>query len=265
MKPALLRLLVTASLPAVFLSCISIPTSHEETYYITEYVTENRSEPFSEMVDMTAIITGEDILSPYISWGAEAFSFKSVKHVWYHGYDLSPLPAHDNETIKVMFSPQQYYEYTSVSIFNMAPRGQILAPPAILTTDEPPPSGFRKEILTMKGDSSTFQEWLDMANFKLNFALLLGGRSDLWLNYEGPCTVECNTRGAKDIAVIISGPTLPQNMRFNVVRTWSDNSTRQVMRTGQRSISYQLEKKTPLKRVIAGTRQAPFWEILLPR
>ena len=265
MKPAFISLLVTGALMAFLMSCISIPTSYEETYYVTEFVTENRSEPFSEIVDVATTITGEDMLSPCISWGAAAFAFKAVKHVWYHGYDLSALPAHASETIKVMFSPQQFYEYTSVSIFNMAPRGQILAPPTILATDEPPPSGFRREILTMTGDSSTFQEWLDMANFKLNFALLLGGRSDLWLNYEGPCTVECNTRGARDIAVIISGPSRPQNMRFNVARTWSDTTNRQVMRTSERSVTYQVEKKTPRKRMVTGTRQAPFWEIFLPK
>lgn len=264
MKTAFFLVLIIAALPAFCLSCISIPTSHEETYYVTEYVTENRTEPFSEMVDVATTITGEDVLSPYISWGADAFAFKTVRHVWYHGYDLSALPSHESETIRVMFSPQQFYEYTAVSIFNMAPRGQILAPPAILTTDKPPPPGFRREILTMKGDSSTFQEWLDMANFKLNFALLLGGRSDLWLNYEGPCTVECNTRGARDIAVIISGPALPQNMRFSVTRTWSDTSRQQVMCTGERSVSYQVEKKVPHKRMVAGTRQAPFWEAFLP-
>ena len=265
MKPAGFYLPVIAALIIALSSCVTVPASREETYYVTEYVTENRTEPFSEMVDEAVIISGEDVLLPYISWGAEAFIFKSVKHVWYHGYDLSGLTSHESETIKIMFSKPLFYEYTMVSVFNMAPRGQILAPPAILASDEAPPAQFRREILTMTGNSSTYQDWLDMANFKLNYALFLGGRSDLWLNNEEATAVECNTRGAKDIAVIISGPTLPQNMRFSVMRPWSDTSHQQVTRTGERSVDYQVEKKVPRKRTVAGTRLVPFWETLLPR
>lgn len=261
MKSGVFIFTISAILLALSSSCVTVPSAHEETYYATEYVMENRTEPFTEMVDMASTITGEDVISPCISWGADVFTFKAINHVWYHGYDLSGLPSHENETIRVIFSRQQFYEYTTVSIFNMAPRGQILAPPAILASDERPPAGFKREFLYMKGDSSTFQEWLDMANFKLNYALFLGGKADLWLNYEGPCTIECNTRGAKDIAVIISGPTLPQNMRFSVIRAWSDTCHRQIMRTGERTVSYPVEKKIPRQRVVSDIRRVPFWEI----
>jgi hypothetical protein len=120
-------------------------------------------------------------------------------------------------------------------------------------------------MLIMQGDSSTFGNWLNMANFKLNFALFLGGRSDLWLNYEGPYTVEFSIKGGRDLAIIIGGPTVPQNMRFNVMRTWSDKTQQYITRTGERTVPYQIEKKVPKQRLVMLSRQVPFWEPYLPK
>jgi hypothetical protein len=246
-------------------SCVTVVTPGEETYYVTEYVTENRSEPFSEVVPVPAFITGEDVLTPHISWSGEAFIFKGIKHVRYYGYDLSGLPAHDSEKIKISFSKQQFYEYTAVSILDMSSRGQILAPPLISSSDVIPPPGIKRELLTMQGNSSSFDNWLNLANLKLNFALFLGGRSDLWLNYEGSYVAEFKIKDARDIAVIISGPTAPQNTRFNVMRTWSDNTLKYVPGSGERPVPYQLEKQVPKQRTVTQSKQVPFWELFLPK
>jgi hypothetical protein len=136
------RILIIATLllSAISASCVTIVAPGEETYYVTEYITENRSEPFSEVVPVAASISGEDVLTPYISWSGMAFVFNGIKHVYYYGYDLSGLPLHDSEKIKIAFSKQQFYEYTTVSLFDMSARGQILAPPLISAGDEPPPT-----------------------------------------------------------------------------------------------------------------------------
>jgi len=260
-----LPVIVAVILLTTSASCVTIVTNREETYYVTEYVTENRSESFSEIVPVAASISGEDVLTPYILWSGEAFTFRGIKHVWYYGYDLYGLPAHDSEKIRIAFNKQQFYEYTTVSVFDMAERGQVLAPPLISAADGAPPPGIKRSMLTMQGTSSTFDNWLNMANFKLNFALFLGGRSDLWLNYEGPYTVDFSTKGARDIAVIICGPTVPQNMRFSVMRTWSDNTLQYITRNGERIVAYQLEKKVPQQRSVTQSRQAPFWEPYLPK
>jgi hypothetical protein len=261
------RLLVIAAvlLSAASASCMTVDTPGEETYYVTEYVTENRTEPFSEVVPVTTYISGEDVLTPYVSWSGAAFLFRGIKHVYYYGYDLSGLPLHESEKIKITFSKQQFYEYTAVSLFDMSPRGQILEPPLISASDTTPPPAIRREMLTMTGDTSTFDKWLDLANLKLNFALFLGGRSDLWLNYEGPYTTEFSIKGGRDLAVVICGPTVPQNMRFNVFRTWSDSAQQYITRTGEHSVPYQLEKKVPKKRTVIQSRQVPFWEPYLPK
>jgi len=267
MNYAYSRLLIfTAVLLAVAsASCVTIVTPGQETYYVTEYITENRSEPFSEVVPVNVAIAGEDILTPYISWSGAAFAFRGTRHVWYYGYDLSGLPLHDSEKFRVAFSKQQFYEYTAVSLFDMSARGQILEPPLISASDPTLPYGIRREMLTMQGDSSTFDKWLNLANLKLNFALFLGGRSDLWLNYEGPYSAEFSLKGGRDLAVIISGPTVPQNMRLNAFRTWTDNNQQYTTRTGERMVPYQIEKKVPKQRAVLQSRQAPFWEPYLPK
>jgi hypothetical protein len=261
------RLLIPAAalVMAASASCVTIVTPAEETYYVSEYVTENRSEPFTETVPVTTTVSGEDILTPYITWSGTAFMFKGTRNVWYYGYDLKGLPTHDSEKLKIAFSKQEFYEYAAVSLFDMTPRGQILAPPQVLPTDTPAPPNLIREMLTMKGETTTFDNWLNLANLKLNFALFLGGRSDLWLNYEGPYTAEFSLKNGRDLAVIVSGPSEPQNMRFNVMRTWSDNTQQYITRSGERMAPYQLEKKVPKQRAVMHSRQAPFWELYLPR
>jgi hypothetical protein len=257
--------LATALLMAATASCVTIVTPGEETYYVSEYVTENRSEPFTETVPITTTVSGEDVLTPYIIWSGTAFMFKGTRNVWYYGYDLSGLPAHDSEKLKIAFSKQEFYEYTTVSLFDMTPRGQILSPPLISAADTAAPVNLVREMLTMKGETTTFDNWLNLANLKLNFALFLGGRSDLWLNYDGPYATEFSLKGGRDIAVIVSGPSVPQNMRFNVMRTWSDRTQQYITRSGERPVPYQLEKKVPKQRAVMQSRQAPFWELYLPR
>jgi hypothetical protein len=264
--PASYLLIVTTLLSVVVVpSCITIDTPGKETYYVTEFVTENRSEPFSETVPVTTFISGEDVLAPDIAWSGEAFVFKGIKHVWYHGYDISGLKAHENEKIKVIFSKQQFFEYASIFIFDMSPRGQILSPPRISAADKAAPPDIMRDFLIMQGNSSTFDKWLNLANFKLNHALLLGSKSDLWLNYQGPYAMELDTKGATSIAIIVGGPSVPQNVRFNAMRTWSDSTVKYVTRSGERSVTYQIEKKVAMQREVTTSRQAPFWEPYLPK
>ena len=254
---------ITVMLTITSASCVTVASTREETYYVTEYVTENRTESFSEVVPVSVVTPGEDVLAPCISWSNSVFRFNGIKHVWYYGFDLSGLPSHANEKIKLAFSKQQFYEYTAVSVFDMSARGQLLSPPLISTADEAPPAGIKREMLNMTGDSSTFDNWLNMANYKLNFARFIGGRSDLWLNDERPYTVEFSTRGVTDIAVIISGPSAPQNMRFNAMRSWTDSDIQNVTRSVERPVPYQLEKKVAKQRTVTQSRQAPFWELFL--
>jgi hypothetical protein len=250
---------------AALASCVTITSTSEETYYVTEYVTENRTEQYSEVVPVNVVASGEDILTPYINWGSPALVFQGLQNVSYFGYDLSDLPTHDTEKIKIAFGKQQYYEYTIVRVYDMSARGQVLGPPIIAPGDGFPPPGIKREILTMQGETSTFNNWLDMANWKLNYALLLGGKTDIWLNYDGPYTLEISRHGKNNIAVIISGASEPQNMRSNVFRSWVDSSTQYVTRSGERPVPYQLEKKTARQRAVLTSRQAPFWELFLPK
>lgn len=121
MKMKMLRkLLLIASSIAItssLASCVTIVSPLEETYYVTEYVTDTHLETFSETVPIATVTTGEDTLIPYLPWNNPSLAFKGHTHVWHYGYVLNSLPRHDDEKIKITFSRQQYYEYTTVQVF----------------------------------------------------------------------------------------------------------------------------------------------------
>jgi hypothetical protein len=84
--------------------------------------------------------------------------------------------------------------------------------------------------------------------------------NDLFLNRVNTYPVELDTRGSKEIAVIINGPTDPQNCRFNATLMWTENATEIVTRTAERSVPVQVERRVMKQKSVLQSRQAPFWE-----
>jgi len=256
--------LVLISSPT-FPACLTVVTPTEETCTSTEYYSENRTETYLEKSAQATVMSGEDIITPCVAWSNGALKFKGHQRVWYYGYDLSLLQPHDREGLKIYLSQQQFYEYTILRVFDMTFVGHILPPPQISVTDAIPPSGIKREILTMGGDTSSLDNWLNLANVKLNRALFLGGKSDLWLNRETPQILELNIHDGRQVAIVISGPSVPQNVRFNTVRTWSDINNVYMEQTATRVTTYQLEKPVMRHLSVLQFRQVPFWEALLNR
>jgi hypothetical protein len=231
-----------------------------ETYYETGFVTENRTETYDETVAVVKTVSGGEPLIPYIVWSNPGLKFKGNKFIWYYGY---LLPAsHAEEKIRISLLKQDYYEYSAISVFDIAPRGQVLQPPSISPSDPPQPPAVEWRWIVTEGDSSTIGNWLNTANIKFNFARFLGAQSDLWMNRAKAYSIDFDTRGARDIAVIISAPTIPQNARYSASLVWMDNLTENVTRTMERQVPYRVEHKIEKQRTVYQTRQAPFWEAL---
>jgi hypothetical protein len=144
----------------------------------------------------------------------------------------------------------------------MSPRGQVLQPPSISPSDPLQPPAVEWRWISSEGDTSTISNWLNTANIKFNFARFLGAQSDLWMNRANAYAIEFDTRGARDIAVIISAPTIAQNARYTASLIWSDNITENVTRTLERQFPYRVERRTEKQRTVYQTRQVPFWETL---
>ena len=263
-----LCLILTAGTLASLLpsaSCVPAQYPVSETYYETGFVTENRSETYDETVAVIKTVSGEEPLIPYVVWSNPSLKFKGNKFIWYYGYRLPDTGAHTGEKIRIALYKQDYYEYAVISLFDMAPRGQVLQPPIIDTSNPTKPHTVDWTWVTKEDDTGTISDWLNTANIKFNFARFLGAQSDLWLNRGSAYSIEFDTRGARDIAVVISAPTIPQNARYSASLVWTDNITENVTRTAERQVPYQVERRVEKQRTVYETRQVPFWETLFSK
>jgi hypothetical protein len=262
-KALSLLILMAAALPA--LSCVAVQYPQKEIYYDTVYVTENRSEAFSETYPVTRIESGQEQLIPYVIWSNPILRFKGTPFVWYYGYRLPGMQTHDVEKIRISLYKQEYYENVAVSLFDMGPRGQVMQPPAISPLDPVYNTSvqwnwFTSSGDTSSGDTSPMARWLNSANIKFNFARFIGGQAYLWMNRERPYDIDFDTRGARDIAVLFTGPTIPQNTRFSASLLWSDQVTDNVTGTVERQVPYQVEQRIQKERTVNKTVLVPFWQ-----
>jgi hypothetical protein len=248
---------------ALFSSCVTVQSSLEEPYYVTEYTTENRTEIYTETVPTVRSVPYEKVLQPYVLWSNPQLEFNGHNSIWYYGYDLSDFPAREKQQIKLVFFKQQFYEYLAVSVFDMDPSGQILAPPLISASDNISSIVVERTWITSKEGISTSNTWFELANMKLNFAHFLGGKTDLFLNSATAYPVGLDTRGSREIAVLIYGPTDAQNCRFNTILAWSENVTDYVTRTAERSVLVPVEHRIIKQKSMLQSSKVPFWESLL--
>jgi hypothetical protein len=236
--------------------CVDISYPVKESYWENTTVSENHSETYSEAVPIIRTISGEQSLTPYIVWSNPQLGYNNLIHFWYYGYSL---PRHDESRVKMLFLKQSYYEFVRVYVYDFGERGQILAPPLISAAENVSSSA------TGVQDISSWNNWNNSAETKLTFARPLASISDLWLNYEENRAVEFDTHGSREIAIIISGPTVAQNCYFTATLAWSDNITENVTRTSDHNITSSIQQPTEKTRSTFKTKQVPFWEILFNR
>ncbi len=246
-------------------ACTGVSYPVKENYVETEYITENRTEVILETVPVTRTNIGEEQIVPYVVWSNPSLKFKEYEYIWYYGYNLSGLPVHDTWKIRITIYEQKYYENSVLGVFDMTPRGQILAPPLISSSDTIPPAQVQQTWISTTEYSAFIGDWLNLASVKLNFARFLGGRSNLWSKTGSTHTLEFDTMGAREIAVLISGPTIPQNARFSAALAWSDNVTENITVPRERQVPYTIERKVEKQRTVLKAKQVPIWEVLFSK
>ena len=262
-----LRKITGILLPAILLfaatamaSCVTVQTPVQEPYYVTEYTTENTTETYGETVMGVRNVIHRNTLQPYLIWSNPQLAFNKHKYIWYYGYDISGYPGPDNRTLKLTFYKQSFYEYLSVTVFDMDPRGQILAPPLVAYAENVTASKSATGWITSKPEISTYHTWFGIANTKLDFALFLGGKNDIFANCATADPLEFNTHHSRDIAVLITGPTEPMNCRFSAELTWNESIAENTTATGERTVPTQVEHRVLKSRTTLQSRQVPFWE-----
>ncbi len=245
-------------------SCVTIQEPVIQKYTETAYISENRSETYSEIIPLTRTIRGEAQLIPYVSWSNPWLKFSGHKYLWYYGYDLTALQLNSRVKLKLLLHEQKYYESALVRAFDMTTRGQILAPPQISAADPQNPPQVSWNWITMEGDTSSMDNWINLANIKLNYARFLGSGASPWSDSIAR-VFEFDTHGARQIAIVMSGPTIPQNARFTAFYEWEQTISENQTTTGERLLPYVREIKIEKERTVFKARQAPFCELLLNR
>jgi len=237
-----------------------------ETYSETSYITDNITESYNESVPVSTQPSGEYALSPYIIWSNADLDFQGgFRNIWYYGYSFSELPRHDMEIIRINILEQKYYENSVFRAFDMTQRGQILAPPLIAVTDTVPPKSIGYPWISTRGSIEAIDDWLNLANIKLNYAKFLGGRQNVWSKNQDSYILEFDLKGAREIAILISGPTIAQNVKFTASVAWTDNRTQYRTITAERQVPFQKEVQVEKQRTVFHTRQVPFWDILFSK
>jgi len=252
-------LLLTALILPAF-SCVPVQYPQKETYYETVYVTENRTELISETHPVVRSTSGRLQLTPYVLWSNPTLRFKGTPFVWYYGFRLPGAQIHDVEKIRISLYRQYYYENIAVSLFDVGPRGQVLQPPLISSQDPVYTTNVEWNWFTYSEDPTVINKWLNSANIKLNYARYLGGQADLWMNRGQPYDIDFDTRGARDIAVLFTGPTTPENTRFSASLLWYDQVTENVTEIVERTVPYQVEQRIQGERTVNKTTLVPFWQ-----
>ena len=260
---------VTAAAALFFLSlagCVTVTEPVTQKYTENVYIAENRSEPYTELVTRAREVYSERQITPYILWSNPELKFHGDQSLWYQGYDLSQVPSGASARLKILLHEQKYHEQITVRAFDMTPRGQILAPPLIAADDPPEPPHVKWNWITMDGDNAPLNNWLNLANIKLNFARFLWGMENLWPSAEGQGRIiEFDTRGARKVGIIISGTDQPQNARITVYLVISEPAYDNITVSGERQLPYQRETTVEKQRTIYRERSVPFWEAFLPR
>ncbi len=255
-----LPLLILTILAVPSLSCAPVQYPQKEVFYETVTVTENRTELVSEIYPVTRTISGREQLTPDILWSSPTVRFKGTPYVWYYGYKLPGAQVHQTEKIRISLYKQYYYENVAVSLFDVGARGQVLQPPLISPSDPVDSATVYKDWFTYGTEAEAVNKWLNLANIKFNFARQLGGQTDLWMNRWQPYDIEFDTRGARDIAVLFTGPTTSENVRFSASLAWYDYVTENTTRMVERTVPYQLEKRIQRERTVNKTSLVPFWQ-----
>jgi hypothetical protein len=255
-------LLILTTLAVSALSCVPVQYPQKEAFYETVIVTENRTELVSEIYPVSRTISGSEQLAPYILWSSPTVRFKGTPYVWYYGYRLPGAQTHQAEKIRISLYRQYYYENVAVSLFDVGARGQILQPPLISSSDPVDSATVHKDWFTYGTEAEAMNKWINSANIKFNFARQMGGQTDLWMNRWQPYDIEFDTRGAREIAVLFTGPTTPENVRFSASLSWYDYITENATRMVEKAVPYQLEKRVQSERTVTRTTLVPFWQAI---
>jgi hypothetical protein len=256
-------------------SCVTKEVPVTETYYETEYKTEE----YNDVEKVITVVKGEDKLEADKYWYIKDLGYGSVtavlpehEDIWYHGYDL---PQHNTSQLVLDIRPSDTQSYQGivitsgfvVDVYDMTevghlPKWPFVVPKCTHYYDVNEPKRTWTECNVTEDIQAKFEAWLDSVNSQLKSATRLGGVDTPFMTLSGnqPPYIY-DVTGIQTIAIIAAGETW-QKAQMDPVRSvklvWSDEIAEEKMVTKQRQIPYQVAKQ----RTVMQTKKVPFWEAI---
>ncbi|MCX6004979.1 MAG: hypothetical protein NT082_04835 [Chloroflexi bacterium] len=223
------------------LSCVNKEYTYQETYYVTENRTQYYTENYTEIEKIPAQ-SGEDIIESYdwynqgttgFGWGGWPASYYLVSEpFWYFYYQL---PSHGSSSIEIVtntaFKDIKVYEMKRIEEFAR-------------NTFYPP--GYAEQ---------QYGEWLNSIRYEIQASRLIREFATGNDEYK----IQIDTTGIKDLSIFIAGNTGGEFASFGSLRlNWTDFREKEVIK--QRTFPYQVPVTVEKKRDVTRTIRVPFWE-----
>jgi len=270
-KSSLLVSMVVAVSLVFTVSCVSKEVPVAETYYETEY----RTEEYAGIEEVVTIVEGEDKLEPELAWwnslmywstypGEERYSSES--YIWYSGYYL---PEHKAARIQFNTRPK----VIQVRAFNVSDVDHIDSPQDVSTTGLPsvfwghaPDWPWWKYPQGWKRPPGLDWPPLSLSTYLDFFNLILNSDRQIYTSYlnksSGNNSHDFDISGVTKLALVVemggfSGAYVT-DPTSSVKLIWSDELVEEKTVTKQRQVPYEVEKQ----RTVMQTKQVPFWEAI---
>jgi len=225
----------------ILLSCVNKEYTYEETYYVTENRTQYYTENYTA-IEKIPSFSGEDIIASYywydqgttgFGWGGWSASYYIVNQpFWYFNYQL---PAHGSSSIDIV----TYTAFEDVKVYAMKRMEEFGR-----NTFYPP--GYAEQH---------YSEWLESIRYEMQASRLIKEFS----TNSDKNTMQVDTTGVKDLSIFITGNTGAEYSTFGSLRlNWTDFREREVIQ--QRTFPYQVPVTVEKKRSVTRMIRVPFWE-----
>jgi hypothetical protein len=240
-KSVILLVVFMMILPLLAASCVTIQVPVVETYPETEYKTEYRAEPYTEMVN-TVISSkeGTTYLTPQMKWYTDVLlaGFGGEGGTYY--YDYVVMSSHSKNQVQINLSPNVKYENGEARVYNLSGTGPI----------PPRPTPYKKFFY-----QPSEIDWLNNLNAVLSTAPMLG-RVQLGPGAAGQIVFDAS--GVTEFGIFAT--TWDAYAIRSVKLVWTDEVMGTKTVTGERQVPYQVPYQVEKQRTVYKTESVPFWE-----
>lgn len=274
-KLGLLFTLIIVILLIFTVSCVNKEVPVTETYYETEYTTDNRTETYTTTEDVVVkTIEGSNILSPKSQWRTNWIYIGDQNIGYftdYYGYDIS-TQEHTFSRIEISLNANPQLNKGQIEVVNLTDAcsdknipnaGWIFGKEPTQASTAPfiPIEGCQFLAPHSIGNGGDPKTWIIGFNALINEQGRFLGMFTIGFN-KGD-SILCGTKGVKEFAILSC--VNPELRPPDVKLIWSDDIIEKRIVTKERQVSYQIPLQVEKQRTVMQTKKVPFWEAIFSK